>query len=61
MYSKTVSYEIETEVPSSYSGNLLDFVYQKYLSPQRDRFKDFSRNHDEADPGLINDARAGAS
>jgi heat shock protein HtpX len=41
--SKTVSYLIETEVPAGYIGNLLDFIYQKYLAPQRDRFANISR------------------
>jgi heat shock protein HtpX len=43
MSGKTVSYTVETEVPSNYLGNLLDYVYQKYLSPQKERFRELTR------------------
>jgi len=43
MPSKSVSYPIELEIPESYIGNLLDFIYQKYLQPQKERFTDISR------------------
>lgn len=43
MSSKTVSYSIDLEIPESYVGNLLDFVYQKYLVPQQQRFVNISR------------------
>ncbi len=52
MSGKTVSYEIETEVPSSYIGNLLDFVYQKYLLPQREQFRNFYRKTVDGNPFL---------
>jgi heat shock protein HtpX len=43
MSSKSVSYSIDLEIPESYSANLLDFIYQKYLLPQPQRFVDISR------------------
>jgi len=52
MSGKTVSYAIETEVPLSYMGNLLDFVYQKYLLPQREQFKNFYRKTVDGNPFL---------
>ncbi len=38
-----ISYVLEAEIPSGYLGNLLDFIYQKYLLPQRERFANISR------------------
>jgi len=52
MSNKTVSYVIETEVPSSYLGNLLDFVYRKYMLPQAKRFANVSRTIVNGDPSL---------
>ena len=43
MSAKLVSYPIELDIPGSYTGNLLDFIYQKYLQPQKERFADISR------------------
>jgi heat shock protein HtpX len=43
MSDKTVSYALETEVPNSYLGNLMDFIYQKYLRTQKERFANISR------------------
>jgi heat shock protein HtpX len=43
MSAKLVSYPIELDIPESYMGNLLDFIYQKYLQPQKERFADISR------------------
>jgi len=47
-----VSYTIETEVPSSYLENLLDFIYKKYLLPQEKRFANISRAILDGDPSL---------
>lgn len=52
MYNKTVSYTIETEVPSNYLGNLLDFVYRKYVLAQAQRFVNVSRAIVDGDPSL---------
>jgi hypothetical protein len=43
MAEKTFSYSIETEIPSNYFGNLMDFTYQKYILPQRQRFANVSQ------------------
>jgi len=43
MSDRTVSYALETEVPNSYLGNLMDFIYQKYLRAQKERFANISR------------------
>ena len=36
-------YKIDTEIPLSYTEKLLDFMQQKYLLPQKDRFTNISR------------------
>lgn len=43
MSDKSVSYLLEAEVPGNYLRSLLDFIYQKYLLPQKGRFADISR------------------
>jgi hypothetical protein len=43
MSNKAVSFSIDMEIPESYVGNLLDFIYQKYLMPQQQRFANISR------------------
>ncbi len=43
MSSKAVSYTIEPKIPSTYVRNLLEFIYRKFLLPQRERFADISR------------------
>jgi heat shock protein HtpX len=52
MSDKIVSYVIETEVPSNYLGNLLDFIYRKYVVPQEKRFANVSRAIVDGDPSL---------
>jgi len=44
MFDNTVSYILETEVPNNYIGNMLDFIYQKYLLVQKQRFVNISRS-----------------
>lgn len=44
MSNETILQEsIETEVPYSCLENLLDFIYKKYLLPQKQRFSNFCR------------------
>ncbi len=43
MPDKTIYYFLDAEVPENYLGSLLDFIYQKYLQPQKTRFADISR------------------
>jgi heat shock protein HtpX len=52
MSERTISYLLETEVPSSFIGKLLDFIYQKYLLPQAGRFVSVSRGMTDGEPSL---------
>lgn len=52
MSDKTVSYAIETEVPSSYLGNLLGFIYRNYVMPLEQQFANVSRGTVDSDPSL---------
>jgi heat shock protein HtpX len=38
-----VSYEIDTEVPPSFIEKLMDFTHNKYLLPQKERFRGIAR------------------
>jgi len=44
---KPVSYEIDTEVPTSYMEKLLEFIHKKYLLPQKERFRGIARKKSE--------------
>lgn len=41
--SSNTGYPVEIEIPVSYMGNLMDFVFQKYLLPQKALYADISR------------------
>jgi hypothetical protein len=43
MMEETSSYTIEIETPREYIQSLIDFIDQKYIKPQRERFADVSR------------------
>lgn len=43
MSKETLSYVIDTEVTSAYVNNLLDFIYHKYILPNRKYFTEVSR------------------
>jgi heat shock protein HtpX len=47
-----VSYEIDTEVPKSYLEKLLDFIHNKYLLPQKERFRGIARKKAETGGSL---------
>lgn len=47
-----VSYEIDTEVPVSYKEKLLDFIHNKYLLPQKERFRGIARKKTETGSAL---------
>jgi len=46
MIDRAVSFLLETEIPSNYVGNMLDFIYQKYLLAQKQRFINISRSNE---------------
>ncbi len=50
---KTASYSIETEIPSSYSGKLADYIWQKYVLNPDNRFKDASRAMLDGTPAIM--------
>jgi heat shock protein HtpX len=52
MFDNTVSYVLETEVPNNYIGNMLDFIYQKYLLAQKQRFINISRSTENGESTL---------
>lgn len=49
---RTFSYSIETDVPSSYFGSLMDFIYRRYILPQEQLFANVSRKILDGDPSL---------
>ena len=52
MFDNSVSFVLETEVPSNYIGNMLDFIYQKYLLAQKQRFSNISRSTENGESTL---------
>jgi heat shock protein HtpX len=52
MSNKPVSYVVETDVPTSHVGSMLDFIYQKYLLPQNERFADISKTKKDGESSL---------
>jgi heat shock protein HtpX len=57
MYDKTASYVLETEVPNNYLGNMLDFIYQKYLLAQKQRFINISRSTENGESTINYDVK----
>lgn len=47
-----VSYEIDTEVPKSYMEKLLEFIHQKYLIPQKERFRGIAKKKSDTGSSL---------
>jgi len=56
MPEKTIEYSIDTEVPETYLQSMFDFIYQKYILPQKNRFANVSRKTVENHPLLTYDA-----
>lgn len=52
MSANTISYALDTDVPIKYIGNMLDFIYQKYLLVQKQRFISISRFTENGEPTL---------
>jgi heat shock protein HtpX len=52
MFDNSVSFVLETEVPNNYIGNMLDFIYQKYLLAQKQRFTNISRSTENGESTL---------
>jgi heat shock protein HtpX len=52
MFDNSVSFVLETEVPNNYIGNMLDFIYQKYLLAQKKRFINISRSTENGESAL---------
>ena len=41
--TQPLSYKISAEIPQSYMGKLFDYIYSKYLTPQKQRFTDIDK------------------
>jgi heat shock protein HtpX len=52
MADRISSYSIETDIPSSYFGNLINFIYQKYIMPELPRFTNVSNKATSDNPSL---------
>jgi heat shock protein HtpX len=50
--TEAVSYKIATELPDSYMEKLFDFIYRRYLLPQKQRFTNFYRETTDGVPFL---------
>jgi len=55
MAGQGLSFTIETEIPSSYLGNLMDFIYRKYVLAQERHFTNVSRKVVDGDPSIAFD------
>jgi heat shock protein HtpX len=52
MVDETFSYHIDTEVSSNYMRNLMDFIHQKYLRLEEQRFANISKKTAAGNPSL---------
>jgi heat shock protein HtpX len=52
MTEKTFSFSIGTDIPPNYAINLMDFIYQKYILSQKQRFANVSKKTINGDPSL---------
>ncbi len=52
MSHETTSYTLETEIPITYTEKLFDFIYKKYLLPQKQRFSNISRTITDGQPTI---------
>ena len=47
-----MGYPVEVEIPLSYMRNLMDFLYQQFLLPQKKRYGDISRTEGDGQPSI---------
>jgi heat shock protein HtpX len=52
MSQKTVSYTIEPQIPSTYTGKLFDFIYKGFLLRQTERYRVVSRTTTQDKPSI---------
>ena len=52
MSEMAISYVIEPQIPPTYIKNLFEFIYRKFLLPQRKRFVDISGTTVSGEPFL---------
>lgn len=52
MSDKAFAYEIETDIPDGYMKNLMDYVKQSYVNPQRQRFRNVTMTTSDTNASL---------
>ena len=52
MADRVSSYLIEVDIPSSYFGNMINFIYQRYVKPELQRFANVSSHATGDSPSL---------
>jgi hypothetical protein len=52
MSDQTVSYDLETDVPQTYFGKLIEFMYKRYLVPKAGNVKDIQKDSSDKNPSL---------
>jgi ABC-type multidrug transport system fused ATPase/permease subunit len=52
MSDQTISYDLETDVPQTYFGKLIEFMYKRYLVPKAENVKDIKKDSSDKNPSL---------